>query len=108
MRRVLPLAERVYAVTPDSSRALPAEKLKECAERAAGLPVEVCGSVREGVTRALASEAEVTVVFGSLTLFHEIARKGADARSCAERADGVDVARVKHMSRRGVQKPDNA
>ena len=102
MRRVLPLAERAYAVTPDSSRALPAEKLKECAERAAGLPVEVCGGVREGVTRALASEAEVTVVFGSLTLFHEIVRKDAG------RADRGNTPLWVYKSRRGVQKPDNA
>ena len=72
------------------------------------MPVEVCGGVREGVTRALASEAEVTVVFGSLTLFHEIARRDADARRDAGCAWCGDVARVKHMSRRGVQKPDNA
>ena len=102
MRRVLPLAERAYAVTPDSPRALPAEKLKECAERAAGLPVEVCGGVREGVTRALASEAEVTVVFGSLTLFHEIVRKDAG------RADRGNTPLWVYKSRRGVQKPDNA
>lgn len=102
MRRVLSLAERAYAVTPDSSRALPAEKLKECAERAAGLPVEVCGGVREGVTRALASEAEVTVVFGSLTLFHEIVRKDAG------RADRGNTPLWVYKSRRGVQKPDNA
>ena len=102
MRRVLPLAERAYAVTPDSSRALPAKKLKECAEMAAGLPVEVCGGVREGVTRALASEAEVTVVFGSLTLFHEIVRKDAG------RADRGNTPMWVYKSRRGVQKPDNA
>lgn len=108
LRRLLPLAERVYAVTPDSPRALGAECLKACAERVADLPVEVCADVREGVGKALASDAEVTVVCGSLTLFHEIARMDADAWRDAGCICCGDVARVRHMSRRGVQKPDNA
>lgn len=108
LRRLLPLAERVYAVTPDSPRALGAECLKACAERVADLPVEVCADVREGVGKALSSDAEVTVVCGSLTLFHEIARMDADAWRDAGCICCGDVARVRHMSRRGVQKPDNA
>ena len=75
MRRVLPLAERAYAVTPDSSRALPAERLKECIEEFSDVPVSVCADVREGVERALRSDAEAAVVFGSLTLFRELARR---------------------------------
>ena len=67
----------VYTVTPDSPRALSAEALCEAAGRVSGVSVEVCGGVRDGVDRALASDAEVVVVFGSLTLFHEIAGKSA-------------------------------
>ena len=67
-------AERAYAVTPDSPRALAAGALAACIEEGVGIPVEVCGGVKEGLSRALASDAEVVAVFGSLTLFHELAK----------------------------------
>ena len=67
-------ADRAYAVTPDSPRALAAGALAACIEEGVGIPVEVCGGVKEGLSRALASDAEVVAVFGSLTLFHELAK----------------------------------
>ena len=76
MREVLPLTERVYAVTPDSPRALSAEALSDDVKRVCDASVEVRGGVREGLEAALASDAEVVVVFGSLTLFHELVRDG--------------------------------
>lgn len=85
LREVLPLVRRVYTVTPDSPRARSAEALCEAAGRASGAPAEVCGGVRDGVDRALASDAEVVVVFGSLTLFHEIAGKSAAGGAHRER-----------------------
>ena len=75
MRNVVPLVGGVYAVTPDSPRALSAERLKECIEEFSDVPVSVCADVREGVERALRSDAEAAVVFGSLTLFRELARR---------------------------------
>ena len=85
LREVLPLVRMVYTVTPDSPRALSAEALCEAAGRVSGVSVEVCGGVRDGVDRALVSDAEVVVVFGSLTLFHEIARKSAAGGAHRER-----------------------
>lgn len=85
LREVLPLVRMVYTVTPDSPRALSAEALCEAAGKVSGVSVEVCGGVRDGVDRALASDAEVVVVFGSLTLFHELARKGAAGDAYRER-----------------------
>ena len=85
LREVLPLVRMVYTVTPDSPRALSAEALCEAAGKVSGVSVEVCGGVRDGVDRALASDAEVVVVFGSLTLFHEIAGKNAAGGAHRER-----------------------
>ena len=47
---------------------------KECIGEFSDVPVSVCADVREGVERALRSDAEAAVVFGSLTLFRELVR----------------------------------
>ena len=69
---VSPLLTEAFAVTPDSPRALPAEALAEAT--GGGLSVRVCGRVPDGVRAALSSDADVVVVFGSLTLFHELTK----------------------------------
>lgn len=79
MQAALPFASEVYTVTPDSPRALSAGALAECCKSVTDAPVSVCGGVREAVEEALAGECDTTVVFGSLTLFHELAKKDADA-----------------------------
>lgn len=75
MCAVLPLASRVFVLTPPSARALDAEVLEECCKAVTDAPVSVCGGVKEGVRAALNTDCDVCVVFGSLTLFEEIAEK---------------------------------
>jgi len=66
-------ADEYVCVTPDSPRALPAEKLGECLKRF-GKPVSVCASIREGVGAAqdAAGEDGVVCAVGSLYMAGEI------------------------------------
>lgn len=70
---VEPYALRFVTVTPDSYRALPAEKLAEQLV-GYGKPVTVCDSVSEGVRTAcdLAGEDGIVCAFGSLYMTGEI------------------------------------
>lgn len=93
---LLPLAARIYTVTPPGERGLPAEELAEnvktCITRGTnpalgqpqessskmpeGLPeqgktVRACTSVAEALER-VAQERERTIVFGSLSFLHEV------------------------------------
>ena len=72
-------ADEYVCITPASARALPAEELAEHLKRY-GKPVTVCGSIRDGVTEALARSDEDSVVcaVGSLYSVGEI-------RACFER-----------------------
>lgn len=79
MRAALSFASEVYTVTPASPRALSAEALAESCKSVTDVPVRVCGGVREAVAEALSGECDTTVVFGSLTLFHELAKEDEDA-----------------------------
>ena len=61
IRRLSPLAERFYAVTPDSPRALSA---KDLAERLAlcGKPVTVCENAADAVEKVFADAAEEDII----------------------------------------------
>lgn len=70
-----PLAERVYTLRPDSSRALEAEALAALLEER-GVPARACGSAEEGVrlsTKA-AGRSGVVCALGSLYLSGDIRR----------------------------------
>ena len=72
-------ADEYICITPESTRALPAEELAEHLKRY-GKPVTVCGSIRDGVTEALRRSDGDSVVcaVGSLYSVGEI-------RACFER-----------------------
>lgn len=64
---LVPLAERVFTVSPDLERSLPADALAaSCAGY--GVPVEAAGSVRRGIelARAAAGPEDLILVCGSL------------------------------------------
>lgn len=65
---MLPLAERVYTVTPPGERGLPAEELALQIAEGHGIP---CSTVFEALRRAC-EERERIVVFGSLSFLHEV------------------------------------
>ena len=69
---ILPLAKHIYALAPDSERALPADKLCELIRRK-GAGADVCADVAQ-LTELLSAqpETEKCVVFGSLYLIGEI------------------------------------
>lgn len=73
---VAPMAERFYAVKPNNPRAMAAETLCERI-RALGAKAEACGSVEEGVARALkeADADDVICALGSLYM-------SGDVRAC--------------------------
>ena len=68
-----PEADAFVCVTPDSPRALPAEELAEELRRF-GKPAAACGSIREGVSEALAQAGDEAMVcaVGSLYMAGEI------------------------------------
>lgn len=73
------LADIIVTVTPDSPRGLPSEKLQEKVEEfwekiGKKGRIEDCRQVRDGIRRALelAGEQDAVVIFGSLSLLHEI------------------------------------
>lgn len=70
---MLPLAARVYTVTPPNARALPGEALAEEASRFHG-DVTACGSIAEAVEQAgLHTPADgVLLAFGSLSYLAEV------------------------------------
>lgn len=72
---ILPLAKHIYALAPDSDRALPAERL--CALiRAKGGNADVCADAAQLVACIHAQpEQEKCVVFGSLYLIGEIRQR---------------------------------
>lgn len=82
-KAVLPLASRIFTLTPPSPRALGAEEYGDCCKEICDATVTVCGSVKEGLRAALDTDVDVAVVFGSLTLFGELAktRKNTDLAS---------------------------
>lgn len=80
MREMISYPRIIYTVTPESPRALAAEKLAGCAREAAaetesGVEIKTAVNVREALRAAFASDCDTVVLFGSLTLFKEIARK---------------------------------
>lgn len=81
LRIMLPLADRVYTVTPDNPRALSAEKLAEAAKRYHNhvIPIESPVEVYR-MARQTCEKGDVILAFGSLSYLKEI--KNAAKRSC--------------------------
>ena len=73
MAALRPLAQEVFTITPDSPRALSARDLAAYLQ-AHGTPAAPCGSVREGLERALAAAGtgDVVCACGSLYVIGEI------------------------------------
>lgn len=73
MRQIVPLAGRIYTVTPPSVRALPAEDLAACLRRL-GAVAEACPDVSEALCRAKAKAKadDVICAFGSLSFIGEV------------------------------------
>ena len=73
MGELLPLAGELYTITPDSPRALPAPELAAWLEDRGGMAVP-CGSLREGLDRALAAAGpeDVVCACGSLYMIGEV------------------------------------
>lgn len=67
-RQIIPLAKRIFTVTPDSKRALPAEELAEYFAARGIEDAASCDSVESGVQAALhaAQSDDVICAFGSL------------------------------------------
>lgn len=65
-----PCGERVFCVTPDSPRALPAERLAECARKYYP-EVSCCGSVKEALWTARDGKHTV-LAFGSLSYLRQV------------------------------------
>lgn len=74
LRTMAPFAERFVTVTPENSRALPAEALRRQIEEVCGLPAVCAGSVSKGVVLAqeLASTDGAVCAFGSLYQVGEV------------------------------------
>ncbi|MDO4493159.1 MAG: folylpolyglutamate synthase/dihydrofolate synthase family protein [Clostridia bacterium] len=72
---IAPIAERVFTVTPDNPRSMPAEELAERV-RKAGVPAEACAGIPEGVERAkrAAAKTGVAVALGSLYMSGDVKR----------------------------------
>lgn len=87
---VLPLAERFICVTPNSARALPAGKLCEFL-RERGAEAETCGSMDEGILKALLATDEDgrVVAFGSLYIAGAVRRGYASAFRKSIRKRGI-------------------
>ena len=70
---LLPLAKEFYTITPDSPRAMPAQELAEYLE-ARGVRAVPCGTVRDGLDRALAAAGpkDVVCACGSLYMIGEV------------------------------------
>jgi dihydrofolate synthase/folylpolyglutamate synthase len=60
--KILPLTKRVFTVTPDNHRALPAEKLAECFHAWGVREVKACANVEQSVKEALKRENEEGVI----------------------------------------------
>ena len=75
-RKILPLAKKVFTVTPDNPRALSAEKLAEFLTETGFKDAKACETVESGIKQALAAAAENDVVcaFGSFYMAGEIRR----------------------------------
>ena len=73
MGELLPLAKEFYTVTPDSPRAMPARELAGYL-RGQGVKAVPCGTVRDGLDRALAAAGpqDVVCACGSLYMIGEI------------------------------------
>lgn len=73
MGEILPLAREFYTITPDSERAMPAAELTAWLEER-GAKSTPCGSVREGIDRALAAAGPEGAVCacGSLYMIGEV------------------------------------
>lgn len=76
MEELTPLAREFYTLTPDSPRALPARKLAEYLEEQ-GAKASPCGSVQEGLDRALAAAGaeDAVCICGSLYMIGEARRR---------------------------------
>ena len=73
-RMVVPLAKRVYCVTPDNPRALPAADLAAFFNREGVADTTVCESPRQAVQKALAEaeKGDVICAFGSFYMAGDI------------------------------------
>ena len=87
---VLPLAERFICVTPESARALPAGELCEFL-RERGAEAETCGSMDDGILKALlaAGEDGCVISFGSLYMAGAVRRGYATALRKSIRRRGI-------------------
>lgn len=73
MGELLPLAKEFCAITPDSPRAMPARELADYLE-GCGVRATPCGTVRDGLDRALAAAGpeDVVCATGSLYMIGEV------------------------------------
>ena len=72
---ILPLAKHVYVLTPDSGRALPADKLCSLI-RTKGGTADVCADTKQLAELVYAQpEHEKCVIFGSLYLIGEVRQR---------------------------------
>ena len=71
LETMLPLAEKVFTVTAPGERGLPAQCLKEAAEKLCAVPVVGCGTVEQALALSTAPHAK-TVVFGSLSILKDL------------------------------------
>jgi dihydrofolate synthase/folylpolyglutamate synthase len=74
LKKMLPMAKRVYTVTPKNPRALPAEKLADEARQLTDAQVHAANSVSEALWCALseASQEDLILAFGSLSYLGEL------------------------------------
>lgn len=100
LRTMLPLADRVYTVTPPNARALPAARLAEEAARFHG-SVTACESIAQAVEQAdLHTPPDgVILAFGSLSYLAEIKALVTDMEK-ERKADGLADGRAVYYGQR--------
>ena len=77
LESIRPFAKKIFCVTPDSPRALPAPELLAVCKKL-GIPAEACPTLEQGLDSVLNS-GEPAVAFGSLYMAGAV-RKGAYAK----------------------------
>lgn len=89
MAQTLPFACRYFCVTPESGRALPAERLAEYL-RSQGANAQCCASIEEAIRFALeAVQDEMIVAFGSLYMAGEIRSRYPDLLRTWQRVQAI-------------------
>ena len=89
MAQTLPLACRYFCVTPESGRALPAERLTEYL-RSQGAKAQCCASIEDAIRSALETmQDEIIVAFGSLYMAGKIRNRYSDILRAWQRTQAV-------------------